>query len=84
LVGGVDEISAKFTSFRKLDGQLKAVSIKNPDLLKEDSPGTITSEGAHFFLLSKGKGQNTAARFQRVSIKTTFNQKKLTRKLKLS
>ncbi|MBZ9631806.1 beta-ketoacyl synthase chain length factor [Salegentibacter sp. LM13S] len=72
LVGGVDEISEKITSFRKLDGQLKSKSIKNLDLLKEDSTGTITSEGAHFFALSKEKKQNTYAEFQTLFIKNTI------------
>ena len=72
LVGGVDEISEKITSFKKLDGQLKPNPIKNLDLLREDSTGTITSEGAHFFVLSKEKKENTYAEFQSVSIKNVM------------
>ncbi|PRX47391.1 beta-ketoacyl synthase chain length factor [Salegentibacter salegens] len=77
LVGGVDEISAKITSFKKLDGQLKSNPIKNLDLLKEDSPGTITSEGAHFFVLSKEKKQNTYAEFQSVSLKNVIKPEEI-------
>ncbi|MBZ9729630.1 beta-ketoacyl synthase chain length factor [Salegentibacter sp. JZCK2] len=77
LVGGVDEISEKITSFRKLDGQLKPDPIKNTDLLKEDSTGTITSEGAHFFALSKEKKQNTYAEFQSVFMKNSIQPEKI-------
>jgi hypothetical protein len=51
LVGGVEEISEKITGFMKLDGQIKQEEIRNIDLLKNQSPGTIISEGAHFFVL---------------------------------
>ncbi len=77
LIGGVDEISEKITSFRKLDGQLKSKPIKNLDLLKEDSTGTITSEGAHFFNLSKERKENTYAEFQSVSIKNVIHPEKI-------
>ncbi len=77
LVGGVDEISEKITSFRKLDGQLKSVPIKNLDLLKEHSTGTITSEGAHFFALSNKRKENTYAKFQSVSIKNIIQQQNI-------
>jgi len=73
LVGGVDEISKKITAFRKLDGQLKQVAIKNTDLLKEYSPGTITSEGANFFILSRKANDNAYAEFLDVSIKNTIS-----------
>ncbi|MDT0677336.1 beta-ketoacyl synthase chain length factor [Autumnicola musiva] len=52
LVGGVEEIAKKSTPFYYLDGQLKNENISNLALLASDSPGTITSEGAHFFALS--------------------------------
>lgn len=55
LVGGVDEISEKITSFQILNGQIKQENISNLDLFKSNSPGTITSEGAHFFSLSAEK-----------------------------
>ncbi len=61
LVGGVDEISEKITSFLYLDGQLKQEEIYNLDLFKTNSPGTITSEGAHFFSFSAEKTSGTYA-----------------------
>ena len=73
LVGGVDEISEKISTFRKLDGQLKPERIKNLDLLNEDSAGTITSEGAHFFVLSKEIQENTYAEFMDVSIRNAIS-----------
>ena len=61
LVGGVDEISEKFTSFLHLDGQLKQEEIHNLNLFKTESSGTITSEGAHFFSISSSKTSGTYA-----------------------
>jgi len=68
LVGGVDELSKKMTSFMYLDNQLKEQEISNTDLLRLDSSGTITSEGAHFFCISKEKSENTAAELIDVSV----------------
>jgi len=77
LVGGVDELSEKITQFRALDGQLKSVDIHNLDLWKEDSPGTITSEGAHFFILSTEKNNNSCAEFKGISIKNSIQPEKI-------
>ncbi|SKB33015.1 Beta-ketoacyl synthase, N-terminal domain [Salegentibacter holothuriorum] len=77
LVGGVDELSENITQFRALDGQLKSVDIHNLDLWKEDSPGTITSEGAHFFILSTEKNNNSYAEFKGISIKNSIQPEKI-------
>jgi 3-oxoacyl-(acyl-carrier-protein) synthase len=77
LVGGVDELSEKITQFRALDGQLKSIDIHNLDLLKEDSPGTITSEGSHFFTLSTEKNNKSYAEFRGVSIKNSIQPEKI-------
>lgn len=61
LVGGVDEISSVITSFLYLDQQLKREQISNLELLKSKTPGTITSEGAHFFVISAKPYTNTYA-----------------------
>jgi len=68
LVGGVDELSKKMTSFMYLDNQLKDREISNPDLLKSDSSGTITSEGAHFFSISTEKSEKTYAELIDISV----------------
>jgi len=68
LVGGVDELSEKTTLFMFLDKQLKEKEISNLDLLIKDSPGTITSEGAHFFSISAEKLDKTYAELTDVSI----------------
>lgn len=68
LVGGVDEISNKITSFMYLDDQLKEKEIKNLDLLQLATPGTITSEGAHFFTISTEKNSGTYAALLDVSV----------------
>lgn len=59
LAGGVDEISPTITGFSYLDGQLKQTEILNTHLYNSFTPGTITSEGAHFFVLSNLKTQET-------------------------
>jgi len=68
LVGGVDELSKKMTSFMYLDHQLKEQEISNLDLLKTKSSGTITSEGAHFFCISAEKSEKTYAELIDVSV----------------
>lgn len=68
LVGGVDELSKKISSFMYLDNQLKEQVISNSDLLKSDSSGTITSEGAHFFSISAEKSEKTYAELIDVSV----------------
>lgn len=67
LVGGVDEISNKITSFSYLDGQLKMKEIVNLELFGQNSPGTITSEGAHFFSISTSKN-SAYAQFKDVMV----------------
>lgn len=59
LAGGVDEISPTISGFLYADGQLKQEEILNTALFDQHTPGTITSEGAHFFLLSSEKVQHT-------------------------
>jgi hypothetical protein len=68
LVGGVDEISEKITGFQKLDGQVKQEATSNLDLLESATPGTIISEGAHFFSLSSEKKETSAVVLQDVEI----------------
>lgn len=68
LVGGVDEVSETITSFLYLDQQLKQEEIKNLDLLKSTTPGTITSEGAHFFSISAERTEHTYARLVDTSL----------------
>lgn len=72
LVGGVDELSEKTTSFQYLDGQLKKEQISNLDLFQQNSAGTITSEGVHFFTIS---AQRTATTYARLIDVTIFQEK---------
>ncbi|CAN5141426.1 beta-ketoacyl synthase chain length factor [soil metagenome] len=68
LVGGVDDISEKITSFQYLDSQIKNREICNLDLFHTSSPGTIISEGAHFFCLSSQKESSSYSRLLDVLI----------------
>lgn len=81
LVGGVDELSEKTTSFMYLDQQLKEQEISNLDLLKIDSQGTITSEGAHFFSISGQKTSGTYAELIDVSVFQAKDPKTVSEKI---
>ena len=81
LVGGVDELSTKMTSFMRLDKQLKEQEISNSDLLKTNSSGTITSEGAHFFSISTEKSDRTYAELIDVSIFQTKTSEEVSEKI---
>lgn len=69
LVGGVDEVSSKITSFGYLNGFLKQQEIENLSLFSHNSSGTITSEGAFFFHLSS----NTKNSYAELKAVTNFN-----------
>ncbi len=81
LVGGVDEISDKFTSFLYLDGQLKQEEIHNSDLFETNSPGTITSEGAHFFSISSVKTSGTYAELLDVLVFNVNNSEEVSERI---
>lgn len=68
LVGSIDEISEKITSFQTLDGQVKSQEINNFQLLENKTPGTIISEGAHFFTISAEITANSYAELVDVSV----------------
>ncbi|TVZ27926.1 beta-ketoacyl synthase-like protein [Gillisia sp. Hel_I_86] len=66
LVGGVDEVSNKLTSFGYLNGFLKQQEIGNLSLFLHRSNGTITSEGAFFFNLSTNNKPGSYAQLKAV------------------
>ncbi|AVR46416.1 3-oxoacyl-ACP synthase [Christiangramia fulva] len=82
LVGGVEEIAETSTSFQYYDHQLKQQQIKNTDLFKENSEGTITSEAAAFFLLGNSASPNTYAAIKDVKIFNSVDPEKIDRKIK--
>lgn len=70
LVGGVEEVAETLTKFEYFDGQLKQEEIRNIDLFNSESPGTITSENACFFLLN---GENTTRSYAEVKAVKILN-----------
>ena len=68
LVGGVEETSTEFSGFQKLDGQIKKEKVKNLGLFRSDSPGTIVSESAAFFVLGSNRTPTSFARLAAVEI----------------
>jgi len=77
LVGGVDEIARISTPFYNLDGQLKAGEINTAKILQSSSEGTITSEGAAFFLLSEIRTQDSFAEISDCMIYRNISEEKL-------
>jgi len=77
LVGGVDEISAEFTSFQKLDEQIKEEAIRNLDLFNSKTSGTIISESAAFFSLGTERSAFSYAEFIDVEIFNSIEASKI-------
>ncbi|MCP9200467.1 beta-ketoacyl synthase chain length factor [Gramella sp. GC03-9] len=74
LVGGVDETSPAFTGFQVLDGQICKEQISGPDLLKKDTPGTMISESASFFVLDAKKQEKSYACVRDVCLKNRIQK----------
>lgn len=68
LVGGVDETSEKLTGFQEFDGQLKNEKIRNLDLLRSETAGSIASESSGFFVLASEKTDSSYAEILDVGI----------------
>jgi 3-oxoacyl-(acyl-carrier-protein) synthase len=81
LVGGVDEVSNKITSFGYLTNFLKQQEINNLDLLTQRSAGTITSEGAFFFNLSTRDKEGSYGRLKAVINFKADNSVEITQKI---
>ena len=77
LVGGVDELAKTSTPFYNLDGQLKTGEINTAEILQSESGGTITSEGAAFFLLSEIRTQDSFAEISDCMIYREISEEKL-------
>ena len=81
LVGGVDEIAKISTPFYNLDGQLKADKINTAEILQSKTGGTITSEGAAFFLLSEIRTQYAFAEIADCTIYREIPEAKLSEEI---
>jgi 3-oxoacyl-[acyl-carrier-protein] synthase II len=67
LVGGADEITPTHFNITKRTGVWKKSYLKNTQLLKVETPGTICGEGATFFMLNSTKQHpDTYAKLQGV------------------
>ncbi len=80
LVGGVDEVSNKITSFGYLTNFLKQEEIENLELFTENSEGTITSEGAFFFNLTTQNKKDPYALLKGVSTFKASQTKEISEK----
>lgn len=81
LVGGVDEIDENITPFYYLDGQLKMEQISNLELFNSNSPGSIASEGAHFFTISAESNNNSYARLEELSIFNSASEEEVEKRI---
>ncbi|CAL66632.1 beta-ketoacyl synthase chain length factor [Christiangramia forsetii] len=81
LIGGVEETSAEFTGFQKLDKQIKDENIRNLDLFKSKTEGTIISESASFFSLGTERSATSYAEFKDVEIFNSIEISKLISKV---
>lgn len=68
LVGGVDEIGDYTATLHKIINHIKAEKTDSKNLLQSKTEGTISSEGANFFVLSNEKQTTSYAEI--VGIKT--------------
>ncbi len=61
LAGGIDEMTPNHLAITRRQGHWKQEPVKNLEMLKWDSPGSMAGEGAGYFLLSAFKTDKTYA-----------------------
>lgn len=78
LVGGIDELAKNSVELHKQDGYIKQeTEVHNLDLLDHKTNGTLASEGAAFFVLSKEKNEKTYAELVDAEIYNQASQKEM-------
>ncbi|MBY0425336.1 MAG: beta-ketoacyl synthase chain length factor [Cytophagales bacterium] len=73
LVGGIDEHNQHFFSIKQKLGLWKSTGESNLQLFQSTSTGTISGEGAAFFVISTQKRENTYAKID--TLKTFYKPK---------
>ena len=61
LAGGIDEMTLNHLSITRRSGHWKKGHVRNLDMLKWDSPGSLAGEGSAYFLLSADKKDESYA-----------------------
>jgi hypothetical protein len=61
LVGGGDEMTQHYFSITRKTGFWKSENIKNTELFKSETTGTLCGEGVSFFVLDSEKSKSTSA-----------------------
>ena len=78
LVGGIDELAKKSMELYIRNGEIKQEQrIHNLDLLKSQTKGSLASEGAAFFVLSKEKNETSYAELVDVGIYNRASPKEM-------
>lgn len=70
LAGGIDEMTLNHLAITRRPEHWKNEPVKNLEMLKWNSPGSLAGEGAAYFLISAGKTDKTYARIR--DIKTIY------------
>ncbi len=70
LAGGIDEMTLNHLAITRRRGHWKTGPVKNLEMLKWNTPGSLAGEGASFFLLSSGKTNRTYASIR--DVKTIY------------
>jgi 3-oxoacyl-(acyl-carrier-protein) synthase len=61
LAGGIDEMTFNHLSITRRTGHWKNIHVRNLDMLKWNSPGSLAGEGSAYFLLSADKKDKSYA-----------------------
>ena len=77
LVGGVDEIGDYTVSLHKIIKHIKTEKIRSTNLLQSKTEGTISSEGANFFVLSNKKKESSYAEIVAIATYNTLGDTKI-------
>lgn len=70
LVGGHDEMTEKHFFITKRVGYWKSENVPTMDIIKSKTPGSVSGEGAAFFVLSNEESENNYAKL--LSVKMVF------------
>lgn len=77
LVGGVDEIGDYTTTLHKIINHIKTERVNSAELLQSKTEGTISSEGANFFVLSNEKKSSSYAEIVALNTYNTLGNTKI-------
>jgi 3-oxoacyl-(acyl-carrier-protein) synthase len=75
LAGGIDEMTMNHLAITRRAGHWNNGTVRNTEMLKWNSPGSLAGEGSAYFLLSAGKTETTYASLR--DVKTIYKPRNL-------